>query len=83
MLPIWEVFHPICKLHKSNNMHLPTTWYPGGPSLEYIHFTVPDSSHPWRCKNAVKNINLSANYSTVGKFRGFKISSFIWIRLEN
>ena len=39
-----ECPHPICQ---QKNMQLPTVWFRGGPSLDYIPYPIPDPCYPW------------------------------------
>ena len=36
--------HPLCQ---RGPQHAVSTWYPGGPSLNYLPFPFPDPSRPW------------------------------------
>ena len=36
--------HPLCQLGPQHAVH---SWYPGGPSLDYLPFPFPDPSRPW------------------------------------
>jgi len=43
--------HGLCQAGKPNE---PVTWYPGGPSVQYLPFPVLDPDHPWgnpRCSS--------------------------------
>lgn len=42
-----DCLHPICKLHHTNQINLPTCWFPGGPPLDFIPFPIADPAYPW------------------------------------
>ena len=43
--------HPVCKNGKPANDSL---WFPGGPSIQYLPFPVPDPKRPWGAKECDK-----------------------------
>ena len=44
--------HPLCQ--HSGDLELPSTWFPGGPSLDCGLLPIPDPSYPWGGTNCSK-----------------------------
>ena len=44
--------HPLCQ--NNSDLELPSTWFPGGPSLDYVPLPIADPSQPWGSTNCSK-----------------------------
>ena len=44
--------HPLCQ--RNSDLELPSTWFPGGPSLDYVPLPITDPFQPWGSTNCSK-----------------------------